>query len=473
MIEDNSGNQRLVVGLYVLATGRYIKYIRPLIETAEKHFLKNHVVKYYVRTDGDVPTGVIRIPGEKVPWPIPALMKYHYLVSERTRFDGLDYLYNMDADSIFASPVGDEILGDLVGVVHPYFYNKNNNTYPYERRPESTAFIGLNEGRAYYIASFWGGKKDRVLHMVSMLKNNIEADLSRYLIAKWHDESYLNRYFYEYAPDVSLDPAYCYPDKWRLPFKKKIVAVTKNASEDRAYDDDRVRVVAYIVAHNEEAIIAYTLRHYLEFCERVIVLDDRSTDKTRDVATLFDRVEVRRISLADGGREYTESRLQAMKNACYKEQREKVDYVVVCDADEILWHPDMKKYLSDSKQSNVRLFKAKGYQMVSSRFPTTAGQIYDEVRQGVEDDATFGKIAMFDPNVEINYERGAHRCHPVPAEPAKDGLKLLHCKYLGLDYVAKRYEYLRQRCMAKHMKPTKWHIKQYRDYLRSAKEVVT
>lgn len=38
----------------------------------------------------------------------------------------------------------------------------------------------------------------------------------------------MNRYFLTHPPPVILSPAYCYPQSWRLPFPRKIIALDKN-----------------------------------------------------------------------------------------------------------------------------------------------------------------------------------------------------------------------------------------------------
>jgi hypothetical protein len=133
----------------------------------------------------------------------------------------------------------------------------------------------------------------------------------------------------------------------------------------------------------------------------------------------------------------------------------------------------LKRFLADSKREGVKLFKAKGYQMVSDAFPQTQGQIYDEIRNGVEDDATFGKCAIFSPDIDINYENGSHSCHPVPLFAMKTGLLLLHYKYLGIEYVLDRYEYLRRRCQAPYMKPPEWHRERFHQYTRQASQIIS
>jgi hypothetical protein len=67
---------------------------------------------------------------------------------------------------------------------------------------------------------------------------------------------------------------------------------------------------------------------------------------------------------------------------------------------------------------------------------------------GTQDD-WYSKPAIFDPNAitEINYAPGAHTCDPTGnvLEDRSPELKLLHYRFLGRDYVLKRFETRRQR----------------------------
>ena len=61
-----------------------------------------------------------------------------------------------------------------------------------------------------------------------------EQDFDNNIIAVWHDESHINRYFIDHKPTVVLTPSYCYPGAAYIPFHKRLVALDKNHSEYRA-----------------------------------------------------------------------------------------------------------------------------------------------------------------------------------------------------------------------------------------------
>jgi histo-blood group ABO system transferase len=90
-------------------------------------------------------------------------------------------------------------------------------------------------GMEYYAGGFNGGR--RYLKMAKTIRSWVDEDERKGIIAKWHDESHMNRYLYENPPTVILSPAYCFPEApWAssLPFPRKLVALDKNHAEMRS-----------------------------------------------------------------------------------------------------------------------------------------------------------------------------------------------------------------------------------------------
>lgn len=44
-----------------------------------------------------------------------------------------------------------------------------------------------------------------------------------------------------------------------------------------------MKIWLYMIAWNEEMIIHYTTKHYREFCDRLVLYDNCSSDRTVDV----------------------------------------------------------------------------------------------------------------------------------------------------------------------------------------------
>ena len=225
------------IGLLVIATGKYTQFIPPLFKSVQKHFMNGHEVNIFVFTDGKIPENNIikRVEQKHLGWPNATLKRYHVFDKNKDTLSKMDYLFYCDADMKFIADVGDEILPEkssngLVGTEHPGFHGGRRGTY--ETRKESTAYVSPNEGVTYCAGGFNGGTSKAFLRMSKTIKERVDKDLEKDVIAVWHDESQMNRYFIDNVPKV-LNPGYCYPESWSIPFEKKLLALDKNHSEIR------------------------------------------------------------------------------------------------------------------------------------------------------------------------------------------------------------------------------------------------
>ena len=234
--------------ILTIATGKYIQFVERLLDDIEKYFLTGHEIQCLLFTDHEVETSdnvkVSQI-GHN-PWPEPALKKYNYINSQSEYLKDFDYLYLFDADVGIVNKVGDEVIQDLVGVLHPYKILESKKTYPYEKRKESTAYVADENHNKYYAAAFVGGKSKNFLQMAKIISERVEEDERNGIIAKWHDESHLNKYFNE-NPPTDLSPSYMFPEELighsKYPFEPKIVALKKESS----FNQEKIEMGQYPV----------------------------------------------------------------------------------------------------------------------------------------------------------------------------------------------------------------------------------
>lgn len=220
------------IGLLVIATNKYVSFLQPLISSADKYFMKDHEVTYFVFSDQNpsiISTNSVVITNvTHKPWPWMTLGRYQIFTDNSQLFENMDYLYYCDVDMLFWNSVGSEILSNLVATQHPGYYGRRGTP---ETNPISTACVYPNEKMQYFAGGFNGGSKQSYLSMAKTISNNIKIDLSRNYIAIWHDESHMNRYFIDNAPTKILDPGYCFVENYGLPFIKRLESVHKNNSE--------------------------------------------------------------------------------------------------------------------------------------------------------------------------------------------------------------------------------------------------
>lgn len=236
--------------IVTIATGRYIQFVEKLLDSVEKYFLVDHDISCLLFTDNDLEETSYNIKVSKIEhktWPEPALKKYNYIYSEKEYLKEFDYVYLFDADVYFVDKVNDEVLVDLVGVLHPYKILEDKSVYPYEPRENSTAFVSDDKRNKYYAAAFAGGKSETFLQMAKVISKNVTTDEKNNIIAVWHDESHLNKYFNE-NPPKELSPSYMFPEELinnpNYPWEPKIIAVNKDAF-DTSFNQEKRELNQY------------------------------------------------------------------------------------------------------------------------------------------------------------------------------------------------------------------------------------
>jgi len=206
--------------------------------------------------------------------------------------------------------------------------------------------------------------------------------------------------------------------------------------------DSEIKIHIYTICWNEERMLPFFLRHYEQIAERIVVYDNGSDDASQEIVCRHPIAELRHFDSHGESREDIEI---DVKSNVWKESRRTADFVIICDVDEFLFHPHLNKYLLDCRRRGITMPIPDGYQMVSERFPTTTGQIYEEVKRGLYH-SRWSKRVIFDPHAieEIHYAPGCHEADPVGKIfcDRVPQLKLLHFKFLGIDYLITRYREL-------------------------------
>lgn len=223
------------IGLLIIATNKYSQFIQPLISSADKFFLKNHNVTYFVFTNQelniDTERNIERVETEHREWPWMTLGRYKIFTNNSELLSNMDYIYYCDADMRFENEVGDEVLSELVATQHHGYYMMRGTP---ETNSNSLACVYPYEEMQYFAGGFNGGTSESYLKMAKKLSKNIEMDFDNGIIAVWHDESHLNRYLIDNNPTKILNPSYCfYEHVSDSRFERKLVALQKNHEEIR------------------------------------------------------------------------------------------------------------------------------------------------------------------------------------------------------------------------------------------------
>ena len=234
------------VAISFLGTGKYLDFLPSYYENIEKYFLPNTEKTILAFTDGeidDTPENLKVFSQEHLDWPYITLKRFHIIDKAREEILNHDWFVFIDGDALVVDRINEkDFFTDkpLFGVHHPCHYLKMrpHNKLPgsFEISESSNAALDLDkyQPEVYYQGCFWGGKSKEVIEMIDELKDRIDDDLKRNVIAVWHDESHLNKYLIENSSMVhTYGPEYAYPElfKDQCTFNPKIVHLAKDNSE--------------------------------------------------------------------------------------------------------------------------------------------------------------------------------------------------------------------------------------------------
>ena len=233
------------VAIVFIGTGRYINFLPKYYENIEKHFLPNSEKTILVFTDGELnetPDNVRVYHQEHLDWPYITLKRFGTINKARQAIEDNDYLVFIDADALVVADVTEEEFftdKPYFGVHHPCHAlgMPPHTEYPgaFETDTNSRAHVTPEDDTSmYWQGCLWGGKVPEVLDMIDELDKRVEEDLSNNVIAKWHDESQLNRFYIENKDEVhTLGPEYAFPEVFaeHCHFSPKIVHLAKENSK--------------------------------------------------------------------------------------------------------------------------------------------------------------------------------------------------------------------------------------------------
>lgn len=229
------------IGILYICTGKYDVFWKDFYLSSEHFFLQypDYIKHYYVFTDSEHlydeenNSNIHKIYQENLGWPNNTLKRFHmFLQIRESLLEETDYLFFFNANLLFTATVNEEVLppnnsNGIVGTLHPGFFNQANTNFTYERSNKSTAYIAIGEGEHYYAGGLSGGRTKEYLKLCEHLKNQIDEDELNKIIAVWHDESHINKYFFNNPPHT-LSPGYLYPEGWSIPFEPKIMIRDKS-----------------------------------------------------------------------------------------------------------------------------------------------------------------------------------------------------------------------------------------------------
>lgn len=186
-----------------------------------------------------------------------------------------------------------------------------------------------------------------------------------------------------------------------------------------------MKIALFTTVWNEALTLHQVLSYYrANGVTDIFIFDNGSTDNSKAIAmqhgaTIF---PTRATGLDD--RNYLH-----IKNEFWKTYRDEYDFVICCDADEVLYHP--KGLVNALKEETASVIRTQGWNVYSDQDPDPENIL--KINTGFFD-PNFSKYVCFDPKriESMNYVWGAHNCNPTgDVAFSQSQYYLLHVRCVG------------------------------------------
>lgn len=229
------------IAVLYICTGKYSIFWEGFYKSCQENFLPNCKKHYFVFTNSKDLTqddDVTILHKEPRGFPLDSLFRFEMFLEIENLLLEYDYLFFFNSNMLLVNIVSSDILdgidnvkSGLLGVIHPGYYQSKSIYYPYERNRSSSAYIPKKKADyKYYMGSLFGGTSEAFLKLCNKCSERIQSDLEQNYIARYHDESHLNKYFYEHSV-FCLDSSYAFPEDSKLQFIPKIIIRDKTKED--------------------------------------------------------------------------------------------------------------------------------------------------------------------------------------------------------------------------------------------------
>jgi glycosyltransferase involved in cell wall biosynthesis len=210
-----------------------------------------------------------------------------------------------------------------------------------------------------------------------------------------------------------------------------------------------MKIHVYLLCYNEEKIISNIIDYYKQFASKIFILDNHSTDRSVEIANNYECVSIipwKNESDKIDEAKYVQLKTQLYKNYSRKDGKfteEVADWIISCDMDEVLYHPNIKDLLEGYTRDGVSVPKVTGFDMVGDNELDANLPIVDQYRLA-ERNKNFDKRIVFKASFDMAYSYG---CHPKGdgfeymkssygyVTSKESELALLHYKKIGSRYL--------------------------------------
>jgi hypothetical protein len=227
------------VKIFTIATNNYNSFVKPFLESFQKYFLPSFKKEFIIFTDNnlnkdfeDYSVTPLYINHEQ--WPFITLKRYECIDSFRSSIKEDDLCIFADIDLEVINIISEFNVKHFFGVNHPGNYYVDNRQ-SLETNSLSKAYVDKSTipyDYKYIQGCLWGGLGNEFIYMVNTLKYNTQEDLQNNIVAKWHDESHLNKFYIKHYENFDIkSSSYAYPENWNLMIPKFIIHKDKNVKD--------------------------------------------------------------------------------------------------------------------------------------------------------------------------------------------------------------------------------------------------
>jgi hypothetical protein len=208
----------------------YFHVFTDQVDKANDFIDKNHFGNCYVH------------PIKNMGWPDATLQRYEVFSQHQDQLNE-DYLMHLDADMLFVADPFEAFLNKvkksrMVLVYHPGYWRGNllnriltyvnytktfltdiklyitvGNLGAWEINKKSAAFVSRKSRKKYFCGGVWFGENLAFKKMCFALSLAVHDDSKENIMARWHDESHLNKWATQNAHS-SLPPSFCYDETY-------------------------------------------------------------------------------------------------------------------------------------------------------------------------------------------------------------------------------------------------------------------
>ena len=227
------------IAIVYTCTGDYVYFWEGFYRSFHEKFVPEAEKDYFVFTDAEAlfaekdDPHIHRIRQENLGWPGNTLYRFRMIHSIEEQLRSFDYVFLFNANLVCMETVhAKDVLPEgnrIVVVQHPKSDVRRPYKHPYDRNPKSIAYIPYTELKAkYYVCGgINGGSTDAYLSMIRDLDRRVDEDDAHGVLARYHDESHINRYIVDHPDYRLLTAEYAYPEGWDLPHGRKFLLLDK------------------------------------------------------------------------------------------------------------------------------------------------------------------------------------------------------------------------------------------------------